>query len=117
MDVIVQRMRNYVLASIGAEGLHGIGRCDRVCENGKRLITLGVKPLVVCLFAYLHDSCRHNDGEDIHHGERAAKMIDSIRDTLLSDVCDEDISLLKEACRLNNNDKYTIGLRTMRNHA
>ena len=53
------------------------------------------------LFAYLHDSCRVDDGEDLQHGPRAAKFIDTLRTNLLKDICDDDIHLLKEACRLH----------------
>ena len=98
---IVQRTREYVLAHINASGVHRIDHWDCVYENGPMLISPGVKPLVVGLFAYFHDSCRINDGEDLGHGRRAAVLISSLRDTLLKDVSDEDIQLLKTACRLH----------------
>ncbi len=60
-----------------------------------------MNPLVVGLFAYLHDFCREDDGNDLEHGPRAAAFIDTVRDTLLMDVSDEEIQLLKEACRLH----------------
>lgn len=98
---IIQQTREYVLAHKNVGGVHGIDHWDRVYENGQKLITPEVKPLVVGLFAYLHDSCRINDGEDLGHGERAVDFISSLRDTLLKDVSDEDIQLLKTACRLH----------------
>lgn len=98
---IIQQTREYVLAHKNVGGVHGIDHWDRVYENGQNLITTEVKPLVVGLFAYLHDSCRINDGEDLGHGERAVDFISSLRDTLLKDVSDEDIQLLKTACRLH----------------
>ncbi len=81
--------------------LHGIGHWDRVYENGMRLVTPGVNPLVVGLFAYLHDSCRMNDGLDFQHGQRAAEWIETLRNTYLKNVSDENIGLIQEACRLH----------------
>ncbi len=99
MDLLIQRVRDYVLAHSHVGGFHGIDHWDRVYMNAQKLITPDVNPLVVGLFAYLHDACRKDDGEDLQHGPRAAELIDSLRHTLLKDVCDKDIRLLKEACR------------------
>ena len=46
--------------------LHGISHWDRVCENEQLLLAPGVNPLVVGLFAYLHDFCHMDDGEDLY---------------------------------------------------
>ncbi len=78
-----------------------MSHCDRVYEHTRHLITPEVNPLVVGLFAYLHDSCRISNDMDIHHGERAAEWIDTLRDTLLKGVSDDELKLLKEACRLH----------------
>ena len=107
MDERIQRVRDYVLKHAFVSGFHGIEHWDRVYRNGQQLITPGVNSLVVGLFAYLHDSCREDDGDDIQHGERAALLIDRLRDTLLHDVSDEEIHLLREACRL-----HTVALKT-----
>lgn len=80
---------------------------DRVYENGQKLLTPEVNPLVVGLFAYLHDSCRQNDGFDLEHGPRAAAFIDTIRESHLAEVSDQDIELLKEACRLHTTTPKT----------
>lgn len=102
MDERILRVRNYVLEhSDYCSFFHGIDHWDRVYNNGQLLLTPKVNPLVVGLFAYLHDSCREHDGQDLEHGSRAAKYIDTLRTTLLEDVNDEDIYLLKEACRLH----------------
>lgn len=101
MQEIVKEIRQYVHSRWNLGETHGISHWDRVYNNGLKLITPEVNPLVVSLFAYLHDSCRLNDGEDINHGKRAAKGIDTLRNTYLKSVSDEDISLLKEACRLH----------------
>ena len=101
MESLIQQVRDYVLKHTRVCGLHGIEHWDRVYDNGQRLLTPDVNPLVVGLFAYLHDSCRVNDCYDEKHGPRAAEMIDTLRDNLLKDVTDNDIHLLKEACRLH----------------
>ena len=100
-DKRVKQVREYVLNKTHAREIHGIEHWDRVFANGQQLAAWNVNLVVVGLFAYLHDFCRENDGEDIEHGPRAAEFIDTVRDTLLKDVCDEDIHLLKEACRLH----------------
>jgi uncharacterized protein len=86
---------------------HGVSHWDRVLCNGLQLAGPGVNRTVVACFAYLHDSCREDDCDDLQHGPRAAAFIDTIRDSLLVDVSDEDIHLLKEACRL-----HTVATKT-----
>ena len=73
----------------------------------KKLLTPEVRSIVVELFAYLHDSCRHDDYTDIHHGERAAKWIKTLRDTYLKELSNEDFHLLCEACRLHTTTHKT----------
>ena len=107
MQKIIEEVRKYVHARWKLGTLHGIRHWDRVYENGQKLLTPDVNPLVVGLFAYLHDSCRMNDGEDLYHGERAADWIDTIRGKLLKDVSDEEIKLLQEACRLHTIEHKT----------
>ena len=108
MDERILRVRNYVLEHTKFNSsYHGIDHWDRVYNNGQLLLTPEVNPLVVGLFAYLHDSRRVNDGQDLEHGPRAAKYIDSLRTTLLKDVGDEEIYLLKEACRLHTSADKT----------
>lgn len=99
MNEIIKRTREYVLVPSISGGFHGGDHWDRVYHNGQRLLTPEVRPIVVGLFACLHDSCRIDDGEDLDHGPRAADYIEVIRDSLLKEVCNEDIELLKKACR------------------
>ena len=101
MEALIQQMRDYVLEHSYNGVFHGIDHWDHVYRNGQQLLTPEVNPLVVGLFAYLHDSCRKDDGEDLQHGPRAAELVGRLRHTLLKDVCDEDIRLLKRACRLH----------------
>ena len=107
MNMIIEKIREYVHSQWTLGILHGISHWDRVYENGQRLLTLDVNPLVVGLFAYLHDSCRMDDGVDLYHGERAAVWIDTLRNTYLKDVSGEEIELLKEACRLHTTELKT----------
>jgi uncharacterized protein len=106
-EAMIHQVRDYVLEHSYSGHFHGIDHWDRVYKNGLQLITPDVNPLVVGLFAYLHDACREDDGEDYQHGPRAAGLVDKLRNTLLKDVYDEDIYLLKEACRL-----HTVSLKT-----
>ena len=104
---IVEDIRRYVHAQWTLGALHGIRHWDRVYENGQKLLTPDTNPLVIGLFAYLHDSCRIDDGEDLYHGKRAADWIETLRGTYLKDVSNEEIELLQEACRL-----HTTALKT-----
>lgn len=97
----LDKVREFSLSRWTLDELHGVGHWDRVYENGQKLLTPEVNPLVVGLFAYLHDSCRMDNGDDINQGTRAAHLIDSIRETYLKEVSDDDVELLKEACRLH----------------
>lgn len=56
------------------DGIHGPGHWLRVMQNGRELAarTPGADPLVIDLFALLHDCRREHDGQDRGHGERAA---------------------------------------------
>lgn len=54
---------------------------------------------VINAFAYLHDVERYDNGRDLQHGERAARVIDSIRHDLLGALSDTQIEKLKRACK------------------
>lgn len=107
MKEILDKVREFSLNRWTLDELHGVSHWDRVYENGQKLLTPEVKPLVVGLFAYLHDSCRIDNGEDINHGSRAAHLIDTIRETYLKEVSDDDVELLKKACRLHTTTHKT----------
>jgi uncharacterized protein len=77
----------------------------RVRENGLRLAALTrANPEIVELFAFLHDSKRHDDGRDMEHGPRAAEFIRSLRGSLVT-LDGEDFDLLVYAC-----EQHTYGL-------
>ena len=80
-------------------GIHGVPHWQRVRENGLRIAKhSGAKPLLVELFAYLHDCCREDDRSDPGHGERAADFTQSLRGALIH-LGDEDFATLHEAIR------------------
>ena len=101
MDPRIKKVREYVLRFSRANSCHGINHWDRVYDNAQLLLTPEVNSLVTGLFSYLHDVCREHDGYDEEHGPRAALLINTLRDDLLDEVSDDDIHLLKEACRLH----------------
>ncbi len=81
-------------------GIHGAAHWARVRQNGLVLAerTGGrVNVRVVELFAFLHDSCRHDDGCDPMHGARAAASIDALVDALPA-LSAEERRLLAHAC-------------------
>ncbi len=59
--------------------------------------SVGADEHIISLFAFLHDSCRRNDGYDPEHGPRAAKYAGSIRE-ILSGLEDAQFEILLEAC-------------------
>ena len=86
---------------------HGVEHWDRVAKFGQMLYQEGADMDVILAFAYLHDSERQNNAVDDEHGKRASAFIDTIRDTKLRDLSDEQIAKLKRACEL-----HTIEHRT-----
>ena len=95
----ISKLREWALTNSRYSNIHGVNHWDRVYRNGQRLASPDVDLLVVGAFAYLHDVCRENDSTDINHGLRASMKIDEIRNTLLSSFTDEQIGLLKLACK------------------
>ena len=85
-------------------GIHGTRHWLRVRENGLRLAPLtGADPVVVELFAVIHDIKRHNDGYDPQHGARAAVWARATRALLPIDA--HGLELLIYAC-----EAHTRGL-------
>jgi uncharacterized protein len=79
-------------------GIHGVSHWSRVRLNGLRLAALtGADPIVVELFAFLHDACRENEGVDPGHGTRAAQFVDELTPVVLP-VNGHQKLLLKLAC-------------------
>ena len=103
MMKVISELRSYCLnrwpKDMGTT--HGVEHWDRVARFGKMLYQEGVDMDVVTTFAYLHDSERMNNAEDIDHGLRASKLIDTIRHTRLRYLNYEQIEKLKRACELH----------------
>lgn len=80
-DLIQEIRRQYRLHW---NGIHGISHFLRVRDIGLRLAeTTGANARVVELFAFLHDSRRHNDRHDPGHGRRAAEFVRSLQGNFL----------------------------------
>lgn len=91
----------------GMGDTHSVEHWDRVARFGRMLYQEGADMNVILAFAYLHDSERKDNAEDIEHGMRASLLIDRIRKTELRALSDEQIEKLKRACEL-----HTIEHRT-----
>jgi len=72
---LIKYIRNHF--KLDWSGPHGIAHWARVKDNGLRLCTHypEADPLVVELFAWIHDLERTNDGDDPTHGPKAAQLI------------------------------------------
>ncbi len=85
---------------LGRRSVHGFAHWERVRSNGLRLAKqTGADPLIVELFAYLHDSCRESDGLDFEHGPRAAEFANWLRESAILQLEDHAFALLHEAIR------------------
>jgi uncharacterized protein len=81
------------------DGVHGWSHWLRVRENGLRVAEAsGADPVLVELFALLHDVKRRSDLLDPKHGHRAAEYVRSLGRDLLP-LPTADIELLAYACR------------------
>jgi len=79
-------------------GIHGVRHWARVRNNGLKLAAhTGANRQVVELFAFLHDSCRLDDGYDREHGQRAARFAESLLGIHIF-LPDRDFELLAHAC-------------------
>ncbi|MGQ0511906.1 MAG: hypothetical protein ACT4P9_14985 [Betaproteobacteria bacterium] len=82
------------------QGIHGAPHWSRVRKNG---LTLAEKSgpqantRVIELFAFLHDSCRHDDGYDPMHGSRAAESLIELAEEI-PNLAKEERELLAYAC-------------------
>jgi uncharacterized protein len=80
------------------QGIHGAPHWARVKENGLRLASsTGADVRVVEAFAFVHDSCRLNDGHDPEHGSRSAELARSINHQFLQ-LDARQLDLLADAC-------------------
>jgi uncharacterized protein len=78
--------------------IHGIRHWARVRVNGLKLEKqTGTDPLVVEMFAYLHDSCRWNENRDSQHCSRAAVLARELQGRFYCHSL-ENLYRLAEAC-------------------
>ncbi len=103
----IEQVKRWAVSRWTLGPLHGVAHWERVERNGLLLATPECDVTVIRLFAYLHDSCRENDGYDLEHGPRAALMMENLRDNLLKDLSDEQFSLLQQACRQHTSTRST----------
>ena len=86
-------------------GMHGAPHWARVRHNGLKLaLGTGANPRVVEAFAFLHDSCRHNDGHDPGHGSRAARLATEVNDEFVH-LDGAELTLLVHACEGHSNGR------------
>lgn len=86
-------------------GIHGAPHWARVRVNGLAIAAqTGARTDVIELFAFLHDSCRENDGHDPAHGPRAVDFSASLRGVLF-DIDDAGFVLLAEACSAHSDGR------------
>lgn len=84
--------------SLDWQGIHGIAHWLRVRDNGLRLAAAnGADPVVVELFALIHDIKRLNDGRDPGHGRRAADFARALHGTIIQ-LEDDRFEQLAYAC-------------------
>jgi uncharacterized protein len=98
----LRRLLAIVLEQYGlpVDGVHGIGHWGRVLETGRRLCPVtGADPVVVEVFALLHDAKRRNEGHDPGHGPRAAAFARRIRAEI--PLTDTQVALLLVACEVH----------------
>lgn len=87
-------------------GIHGVKHWARVRANGLALAKENeANTKVVELFAFLHDSCRENDGHDPYHGPRAAELALNLQGHLIH-LSASDLDLLVTACRGHTHEKW-----------
>ena len=83
--------------ALDLEGVHGLSHWARVRENGLRLAEVsGADPILVELFALLHDVKRRSDTLDRRHGRRSARFARALQGSLL-DLGDSDLEMLTYA--------------------
>ena len=112
-ELDILEVREFALNGWVLGETHGFPHWQRVerngillsAENGRIREDINIK--VVRFFAYLHDNCRLDNWTDIEHGVRAADMLSIIRNTILRDFTDEEVSLLERACRYHTTEHRT----------
>lgn len=96
----IEISRELVKARNNKTSIHGLQHIENVERNGNILAKSTNADLVVIhYFAMYHDKCRENENFDPDHGLRASILIEKERNTILKDLTDIQIELLKYACK------------------
>ena len=81
-------------------GIHGAPHWSRVMRHGLDLAKeTGADPLVIKLFALIHDSCRRDEGDDMNHGNRAADFAQRMFQEGILHISCEQLDHLDIACK------------------
>ena len=87
-------------------GIHGIGHWKRVQALGRFLAErTKADAEVVDLFAYLHDSKREDDNDDIFHGKRASVFVQELYDKRVLTIREDQLKQLLFACEHHSDSK------------
>ena len=103
----IDALKKFAAARWQLDDLHGMPHWQRVERNGELLATPACDLTVIRCFAYLHDSCRRDNGVDREHGPRAAVFIETLRDSYLKSLTDQQFALLKEAIKKHTSHRRT----------
>jgi len=96
LDLIEQLKKDF---KIDYYGLHGISHWRRVYCNAQKLSRhYSVESEVFELFSLLHDSKRHDEFEDKHHGKRAAQFVVELLEVASIELSEKDTQRLIYAC-------------------
>lgn len=88
---------------LSMNSVHGLSHWLRVEALGQYLsATTEADATVVRYFAYLHDSCRISEGEDLEHGKRATGLIKELMEKGKISLTKEQGDVLKLACEVHN---------------
>ena len=98
LDLIINQFQ------LDVEGDHGIKHWRRVFEIGNYLTKETKADIkIVNLFAYLHDSRREDESDDLEHGKRASVFVRELYDRKLLSISKEQLDKLLFACEHHNN--------------
>jgi len=86
--------------------IHGISHWKQVEAIGHRLsASTKADKVVVSYFAYLHDSKRQNEDEDLGHGETASIYCEQLYKQGVLKVTENQLSQLLYACKFHSDNK------------
>jgi uncharacterized protein len=107
-DYLPEPLANAILEQylLNLDGTHGLKHWIRVWNNGEALSrSTGANIEVVKYFAFLHDICREDDGVDLFHGVRAARLIKDVLQPNFLHLPEEDAKMLEFAVQ-----RHTFGM-------